>query len=97
MIKEHKGYLLGMLVAGLVGGTVLAFGKSTIDLPILIYIPLASLTAILICALIGVLILGVSWVSTKNFSLTRFIKITAVTCVIWTLTVILSTFKNMIL
>jgi hypothetical protein len=93
-IKEHKDYLIGMVVTCLVGATILAFGPNT-DLPIVIYIPLMTVTAILLCAIVGGLALGVSWIFTKSFTLTKFIKFSTVTCVIWTLSVILSTLKNM--
>jgi len=74
----------------------MAFGPNPIDFPILVYIPLTTVTAIILCAIIGGLVLGVSWIFTKNFTLTRFIKFSTVTSVLWTLSVILSTVKNMI-
>ena len=96
MIKEHKDYLIGMTLTCLVGAIVLTFGPNPIDFPILIYIPLTTVTAIILCAIVGGLVLGVSWIFTKNFTLTRFIKFSTVTSVLWTLSVILSTVKNMI-
>jgi hypothetical protein len=95
-IKEHKDYLIGMTLTCLVGAVVLTFGPNPIDFPILIYIPLTTVTAIILCAIIGGLVLGVSWIFTKNFTLTRFIKFSTVTSILWTLSVILSTVKNMI-
>ena len=96
MIKEHKDYLIGMTLTCLVGAIVMAFCRNPIDFPILIYIPLTTVTAIILCAIVGGLVLGVSWIFTKNFTLTRFIKFSTVTSVLWTLSVILSTVKNMI-
>jgi len=95
-IKEHKDYLIGMTLTCLVGAIVMTFGPNPIDFPILVYIPLTTVTAIILCAIIGGLVLGVSWIFTKNFTLTRFIKFSTVTSVLWTLSVILSTVKNMI-
>lgn len=95
-IKEHKDYLIGMTLTCLVGAIVMTFGPNPLDFPILVYIPLTTVTAIILCAIIGGLVLGVSWIFTKNFTLTRFIKFSTVTSVLWTLSVILSTVKNMI-
>jgi len=95
-IKEHKDYLIGMTLTCLIGAIVMTFGPNPIDFPILVYIPLTTVTAIILCAIIGGLVLGVSWIFTKNFTLRRFIKFSTVTSVIWTLSVILSTVKNMI-
>ena len=95
-IKEHKDYLIGMTLTCLVGAIVMAFGPKPIEFPILIYIPLRTVSAIILCAIVGGLVLGVSWIFTKNFTLTRFIKFSTVTSVLWTLSVILSTVKNMI-
>ena len=95
-IKEHKDYLIGMTLTCLVGAIVMTFGPNPIDFPILVYIPLTTVTAIILCAIIGGLVLGVSWIFTKNFTLARFIKFSTVTSILWTLSVILSTVKNMI-
>ena len=95
-IKEHKDYLIGMTLTCLVGAIVLTFGPNPIDFPVLVYIPLTTVTAIILCAIIGGLVLGASWIFTKNFTLTRFIKFSTVTSVLWTLSVILSTVKNRI-
>lgn len=95
-IKGHRDYLVGLTLTCLVGAIVMAFGPDPIDLPILIYIPLTTVIAIFICAIIGGLALGVWSIFTKNFTLTRFVKFATVTSVLWTLSVILSTIKNMI-
>ena len=94
-IKEHKDYLIGFLLTCLVGATLLALGPNTIDLPLLVYIPLTTVAAILLCAIVGGLVLVVSWIFTKTFTLRRFIKFSTVTGVLWTLAVILSMLKNM--
>lgn len=93
-IKENKSYLIGLLLTSLVGATIMSFGQDA-DLPIYLNIPLTTVTAILFSAVIAGLIFGVSWIFTKNASVTRFIKITTVICVVWTLSVILSTIMNL--
>lgn len=95
-VKEQKVYLIGITLTCLLGAVIMTLGPNPIDFPILIYIPLATVTAIILCAIIGGLFLGISWIFTKNFTLTRFLKFSAVTSVLWTLSVILSTVKNMI-
>jgi hypothetical protein len=95
-IKEHKDYLIGMTLTCLIGAIVMTFGPDPIEYPIVIYIPMRIVSAIIFCAVIGGLVLGVSWIFTKNFTLTRFVKICTVTSVLWTLSVILYTVKSII-
>jgi hypothetical protein len=92
--KENKSYLIGLLLTSLVGSTILSFGQD-VDLPIYLNIPLTTVTSILFSAGIAGLIFGVSLIFTRNSSLTRFIKITTVICVVWTLSVILSAIMNL--
>jgi hypothetical protein len=94
-IKEHKDYVIGITITALIGAIASSFGPQSVDLPIYINLPLTILTVILMCSLIAVIILALSWIFTKNFTFTRFIKITTVVCFLWTLSSILSTIKNM--
>ena len=95
MIREHKDYLIGFLVTALIGATVMSFGSETNNYPLVVNIVLMTIGAIIFSSLLGGLILGFSWIFTRNFTFIRFIRASVVVYIVWTLTVIISVIKNM--
>ena len=94
-IKEHKDYFIGMSIISLVGAIAVAFGPNGDDLPIIINILLTTVTVIVIGFIVGGLILGISWIFTKNFLFTRLVRISTIFCVVWTISSIISTILNL--
>jgi hypothetical protein len=94
-MTKYKDYLIGAIISILIGATALVFQPTSDQFALPIQIILGALTALIICSLIAVIILAVSWIFTKNFSLFRFIKIGTIVCVIWSLFSIISLIKNM--
>jgi hypothetical protein len=93
-IKEHKDYFIGMFITALVGAVAAVFGPNGDDLPIMINIPLTTVTVVIMGFTIGGLIVGISWIFTKTFSFTRLVRISTIVCVIWTISSVLSTMLN---
>jgi uncharacterized membrane protein YozB (DUF420 family) len=94
-INENKSYFIGMSVTSLVGAIATAFEPNGDDLPIVVSIPLTTVTVVIMSFAIGGLIVGVSWIITKRFSFTRLVKISTVVCVVWTIVSILSAMLNL--
>jgi len=93
-IIEHKDYIIGILVIVAVGALFSTFGAKSLDFPPYIHLPMTILMVPLMCSIVAVIVLGLSWVFTKNFTFTRFIKITTAISFLWTLATIISTLKN---
>lgn len=94
-MAKHKDYLIGAIVSVLIGATALAFQPTSDQFVLPVQILLGALAVLIICSLIALIILGVSWIFTKDFSLFRFIKIGTIVCVIWSLFSIISLIKSL--
>lgn len=94
-MTKHKDYLIGAIVSVIIGATALAFQPTSDQFALPVQIILGALTALIICSLIALIILGVSWIFTKDFSLFRFIRIGTIVCVVWAIFSILSFIKSL--
>jgi len=97
MIKEYKDYWIGFLITALLESTISAFSKPTNDFPIIIEVLLGTIVVILISSILGVVILGISWVFTKQFTLFKFLRTSVIICAVLTIFTILSFIKNMMI
>lgn len=89
-MRQHRDYIIGAIVSVFIGATALAFQPNTDPFPLPIQIFLGAAFTLLACSLIALVILGVSWLFTKNFSLSRFIRIGTIVCVVWSMLSVLS-------
>lgn len=96
MVTKHKDYLIGAGVSVLIGATALAFQPTSNQFVLPVQIMLGALAALALCAVLAVIILGFSWIKTKDFTLFRFIKIWTIVCVVWSLMSIISFIKSLI-
>ena len=94
-ITENKSYFIGMCITSLVGAIATAFEPNGYYLPILVSVPLTTVTIVIMSFAIGGLSVGVSWIFTKRFSFTRLVRISTVVCVVWTIVSILSAMLNL--
>ncbi|MFM7852913.1 MAG: hypothetical protein ACKO96_13585, partial [Flammeovirgaceae bacterium] len=100
----HNGWLVaGGQLENFVLSTVIKINKevhtsmtrSPAHLPIIVNVPLTTVTVVIMGFIIAGLIVGISWLFTKTFSFTRLVKIATIVCVVWTISSILSTMLNL--
>lgn len=95
MVIKHRDYLIGAGISVLIGATALAFQPTSNQFALPVQIILGTLAALALCAVLAVIILGISWIVTKDFTLFRFIKIWTIVCVVWSLMSIISLVKSL--
>jgi Na+/H+-dicarboxylate symporter len=89
-IKENKSHIIGIFITILIGAIVDSFSSESYNTPLVENL-LMSIAVILTASLvIAGLIVGISWIFTKRFSMTRVIKIMSIVSFMWTTSSILS-------
>lgn len=89
-MMKYRDYLIGNIVSVLIGATALALQPTSDKFILPVQIILGALTALAGCSLIALVILGISWIFTRDFSLARFIKIGTIITIIWSLLSVIS-------
>jgi hypothetical protein len=96
MIRDHRDYIIGIVITSLVGATAVTFGPSANDdFPLAVDIILGTVLILITSSVIGVVILGISWIFTKTFTFQRFVRITAGVCITWTLVTVVGVIMQM--
>ena len=88
-LKEHKDYLIGLLITALIGAIASALKPNSVGLSFVVDVLLTTFIVIFLCFLIAGRILGISWIFTKNFTLARLIRISIYVCVTWTISAVI--------
>lgn len=88
-LREHKGYILGIVITSLIGGIATSFDPKITD-GYTLHIFATTMLAIAMNCLIGLVILLVSWIFSRQITISRFFKFSSIICIIWSLTAVIN-------
>lgn len=91
-LKQHKYYILAILILSLIGGVGAEYYLQDTD-SIVQQALATTLIAITMNCLIGLVILLISWIFTRKITLTRFFLFSTIICALWALSPIINMIK----
>lgn len=95
---EQKNYFIAIFTVALIGAVALVFkpDSQAIHVGIFWFLFLTTIAIVLLSVTIGALVLSLSWILTRKFSLRRFVNIAATVCILWTMVSIVSTILEVV-
>ena len=95
MMIKYRDYWVALFISSAIGAIVPNLDKHGDSLPFLASVLLGIFFLIILALVAGLVILAVSWIFTKDFSLLRFMRITATVSIVMTLIFIISLFLEL--